>query len=114
MPMEKDAKGYHHAVVEGASAGTRYKYRLPDGREFPDPASRFQPDGVHGPSEVTSRPAVDDSGWQGLALRDYVIYELHTGTFTPSGTFESVIPHLGLASVTRSGVISGVTGYRAM
>lgn len=102
VPMEKDGEGYHHVVVEEATAGTRYKYRFPDGREFPDPASRFQPEGVHGPSELTGRRASDSTGWRGLPLRDYVIYELHTGTFTPEGTFDSIIPRL--ATLKRLGI----------
>ncbi len=61
----------------------------------PDPASHFQPTTVHGPSELTD-PAFDwtDLQWFGLALRDYIFYELHVGTATPEGTFEAVIPHL--------------------
>ncbi|HUF18023.1 MAG TPA: alpha-amylase family glycosyl hydrolase, partial [Thermoanaerobaculia bacterium] len=96
IPMEKDERGYHIALVENSPAGTRYKFRLDDGRELPDPASRFQPDGVHGPSEVTAAASRNESGWSGTPLRNYVIYELHVGTFTPEGTFESVIPHLPL------------------
>lgn len=92
--MEKDAQGYHNTVVEQARAGVLYRYRLADGREFPDPASRFQPEGVHGPSEVTASRSSDDSGWFGIPLRDYVIYELHVGTFSAEGTFDGVIPHL--------------------
>ncbi len=94
VPMQKDENGYHEALV-GAPEGTRYKYRLGEDREFPDPASRFQPEGVHGPSEVVSfQRRWKDDGWKGIALRDYVFYELHVGTFTPEGTFESTIPHL--------------------
>jgi maltooligosyltrehalose trehalohydrolase len=65
-------------------------------RERPDPASRAQPDGVHGPSGVvdTGAFAWTDEGWRGLALRNMVIYELHVGAFTPEGTFDAVIPHL--------------------
>jgi len=61
-----------------------------------DPASRFQPDGVHGPSEAP--PAVDfdwtDAGWRGLPLPELVFYEIHVGTFTPEGTFDAIIPRL--------------------
>ena len=64
-------------------------------RQRPDPASRSQPEGVHGPTEITD-PAFpwDDALWRGLPLRDYVFYELHVGTFTPEGTFDAVIPRL--------------------
>jgi maltooligosyltrehalose trehalohydrolase len=63
--------------------------------ERPDPASRFQPDGVHGPSEVTdSSFAWTDTGWGGLPLEKFVLYELHVGTFTPEGTFEAIISYL--------------------
>jgi maltooligosyltrehalose trehalohydrolase len=70
-------------------------YRLPGGGEFPDPASRYQPEGVHGPSEVVD-PRFDwhDENWSGIPLEDYIIYEIHTGTFTPGGTFEDIIPYL--------------------
>ncbi len=87
--------GIHQATLEGVEPGSRYLYRL-DGRvERPDPASRFQPLGVHGPSQVVD-PAFswDDPGWSGLPLEDYVLYELHVGAFSTAGTFEGVIPHL--------------------
>jgi len=90
---EKD--GYHQATLEGVEPGSLYLYSL-DGRiERPDPASRFQPKGVHGPSQVVD-PAFPwaDSCWSGIPLKDYVIYEIHVGTFTAQGTFEAVIAHL--------------------
>jgi maltooligosyltrehalose trehalohydrolase len=93
FPMQKDALGYHQAIVE-ARAGTRYSYVL-DGVERPDPASRFQPLSVHGPSEVISADFEwHDAQWKGIVLEDYVIYELHVGTFTAEGTFEAIIPKL--------------------
>jgi maltooligosyltrehalose trehalohydrolase len=84
-------------VLEGVGAGTRYFYRLPDGSRRPDPASRFQPEGVHGPSEVVDPGAFawTDAAWRGLQPRDLVIYELHTGTFSPSGDFRGVRERLG-------------------
>ncbi|MEW6441882.1 MAG: malto-oligosyltrehalose trehalohydrolase [bacterium] len=86
---------YHQAVVEGVQPGCRYFFRLDRRRERPDPASRFQPEGVHGPSEVVDHEFPwEDAGWFGLPLRDYVLYELHVGTFTREGTFEAVIRHL--------------------
>jgi maltooligosyltrehalose trehalohydrolase len=86
---------YFHAVVEGVSAGTLYRYRLDNDKERPDPASRYQPQGVHGPSQVVDdRFDWSDSDWRGIPLEKYVFYELHTGTFTPQGTFEAIIPRL--------------------
>jgi maltooligosyltrehalose trehalohydrolase len=95
VPMVKDANGYHEAVVENCGEGARYKFALDDGNEWPDPASRLQPEGVHGPSEVVGSDFVwHDEGWTGIALEDIVVYELHVGTFTEEGTFDAVIPRL--------------------
>jgi maltooligosyltrehalose trehalohydrolase len=93
--MEQQERGYHQVLAEGVSPGTRYYYRLDGGNERPDPASHYQPEGVHGPSEVVDLSFEwNDTGWQGLELADYIIYELHVGTYTHDGTFESIIPHL--------------------
>jgi maltooligosyltrehalose trehalohydrolase len=93
IAMRKNAHGYHEATVD-ANEGTRYFFVV-NGRERPDPASRLQPDGVHGPSEVVSRDFEwTDADWRGVPLDDYVLYELHVGTFTNEGTFDAVIPHL--------------------
>ncbi len=88
--------GWFELTLETLREGARYVYVLDGQRERPDPASRAQPDGVHGPSEVvdTGVFAWTDEGWRGLALRDMVIYELHVGTFTSEGTFDAVIPRL--------------------
>ncbi|HEY8130651.1 MAG TPA: malto-oligosyltrehalose trehalohydrolase, partial [Thermoanaerobaculia bacterium] len=81
FPMKKSADGYHEATIE-ARPGTHYSYVL-DGVARPDPASRYQPESVHGPSEVVSRDFDwHDAQWKGIALEDHVIYELHVGTFT--------------------------------
>ena len=95
ISLERDEHGYHSAIAQTVKLGDRYLYRLDGNKEHPDPASRFQPEGVHGPSQVvdTRFPWEDDS-WPGLPLRDYVVYELHVGTYTKKGTFDSVIPHL--------------------
>jgi maltooligosyltrehalose trehalohydrolase len=76
--------------------GLRYAFRLPDGRELPDPASRWQPEGVHKASAVffPERFAWSDPAWRGIPREDLVIYELHVGTFTPQGTFDAIIPRL--------------------
>ncbi|MCL4500455.1 MAG: malto-oligosyltrehalose trehalohydrolase, partial [Deltaproteobacteria bacterium] len=95
QPLTKGNDGYFYGICGGAAPGSRYFYRLDGGKERPDPASRFQPEGVHGPSQVIS-PAFSwtDGGWGGLSLTNYVIYELHVGAFTPAGTFDAVIDHL--------------------
>jgi maltooligosyltrehalose trehalohydrolase len=96
VPMESGERGYHHAAVNGVEPGSLYLYRLDENAERPDPASRFQPQGVHGPSQVVSPHFEwEDVGWAGLPLQEYTIYELHVGTFTPEGTFDAVIPQLG-------------------
>ena len=95
IAMDRWERGYHEVLSEGVTPGTRYFYRLNGQAEWPDPASRFQPEGVHGPSQV-----VDlffdwkDAGWSGLDLADYIIYEIHIGAYTEPGTFEALIPHL--------------------
>lgn len=95
VPMQARNGGYYYALVEGVEPGALYLYRLNDAKERPDPASRFQPQGVHGPSQVVDGTFDwQDSSWRGLPLEQYIIYELHVGTFTPEGTFEAVIPHL--------------------
>jgi maltooligosyltrehalose trehalohydrolase len=93
VAMHKTETGYHEAAVD-CGEGTRYMFVL-DGAERPDPASRFQPDGVHSASEVVA-DSFDwhDEGWTGVALEDYVVYELHVGTFTEEGTFDAIIPRL--------------------
>jgi maltooligosyltrehalose trehalohydrolase len=95
IAMEPRERGYHVTLAE-APAGTRYRYRFPNGDELPDPASRSQPGDVHGPSEVvdTSTFGWTDGAWCGLALSDLVTYELHVGTFTRPGTFDAAIAHL--------------------
>lgn len=92
--FEELASGYYQSFVEEAGPGTRYFFEL-DGKEYPDPTSRFQPEGVHGPSEVVdSRFAWTDKQRPEIDLNDQVIYELHVGTFTEAGTFEGVIDQL--------------------
>ncbi|MBM4069158.1 MAG: malto-oligosyltrehalose trehalohydrolase [Planctomycetes bacterium] len=88
-------RGYHAARIDGVTPGCRYFFRLDGQKERPDPASRFQPDGVHGPSQVTDTDFNwRDAHWFGLPLDRYVCYELHVGTFTPEGTFDAVIGRL--------------------
>jgi maltooligosyltrehalose trehalohydrolase len=88
--LERDQRGYHHAALEGVSPGDLFRLVLPSGDELPDPASRSQPQGVHGPTEVFDPDAFgwSDPQFAAPALWDMVIYELHVGTFSEEGTFE--------------------------
>jgi maltooligosyltrehalose trehalohydrolase len=85
MVAERD--GYHRLTSDAVGEAARYVYRLPDGRELPDPASRWQPDGVHAPSALffPERFRWSDAGWRGVPREELVIYELHVGTFTAEG-----------------------------
>jgi maltooligosyltrehalose trehalohydrolase len=92
---EKCDEGYFSAVLKGVLPGASYFYELNGKLERSDPASRLQAEGVHGPSTVIDPNFTwTDQQWRGLPLRDYIIYELHVGTFTPQGTFDAIIPHL--------------------
>jgi maltooligosyltrehalose trehalohydrolase len=95
LPLKKDDMGYHRGASENLRPGSRYVYRLDGGTQRPDPASRFQPEGVHGPSEVVDATFPwEDKDWNGRALHDVVIYELHVGAYTQEGSFDAVISHL--------------------
>jgi maltooligosyltrehalose trehalohydrolase len=104
VPMQKSDSGYFETTIKTLQSDAQYLYRFDDGHEFPDPASRFQPEGVHGPSQVMDLNDFKwtDSSWRGLELDRSVIYELHVGTYTPEGTFEALIPHL--ASLRELGI----------
>ncbi len=97
LSLEKDEDGYFAGLSTRARAGSRYRYRLDDDeRLYPDPASRFQPDGPHGPSEVVDAAtfAWSDDNHPGLILRGQVLYELHIGTFTSEGTYAAAAARL--------------------
>lgn len=103
--LQKDARGYHSGVLKGYGAGTLYLYRLDGAKERPDPVSRLQPQGLHGPSCVVDPQAFSwsDANWKGLPQTDLIFYELHIGTFTPEGTFEAAIekiPYLKQLGIT--------------
>src|SRR5436190_5777773 len=96
LHMRAEHGGEFTVFAEGLRAGSDYMFLTEEGRQLPDPVSRWQPHGVHGPSRVVDPAAFpwSDQDWRGIPLKDYLIYELHTGTFTPEGTFESIIPRL--------------------
>jgi maltooligosyltrehalose trehalohydrolase len=98
--MSRSADGWHDLMSTSAKAGSLYKFRLQDGLEVPDPASRFQPADVHGPSEVidTYTYPWKDGSWNGRPWEECVIYELHVGAFTQEGTFRSAIARLDYLS----------------
>src|ERR671930_1423058 len=96
-PLTRGEDGVFEAIVANVQAGADYGFLIDDGdTPLPDPASRFQPQGVHGPSRVVDPAGFrwTDGEWRGVAMRDLVIYELHTGTFTRDGTFTAIIPFL--------------------
>jgi maltooligosyltrehalose trehalohydrolase len=94
--MVPQGEGYFILRDTAAREGLPYTFRLADGGEYPDPASRWQPQGVHRPSAVFFPQSYrwSDQRWRGVAREDLVIYELHTGAFTPEGTFDAIVPRL--------------------
>ncbi|MBU0750611.1 MAG: malto-oligosyltrehalose trehalohydrolase [Gammaproteobacteria bacterium] len=105
LPMTAGNGGMFELTVAEAHAGSRYRFRLPDGLAVPDPASRFNPDDIHGPSMVVDPAAFDwpDADWRGRPWEEAVIYELHLGTFSPTGDFaglEARLDYLAELGVT--------------
>jgi maltooligosyltrehalose trehalohydrolase len=94
--MERSQGDVFEAIATETRAGADYSYIIDDEKERPDPVSRWQPHGVHGPSRVVdpNEFAWTDADWKGIPLKDLIIYELHVGTFTPEGTFEAIIGKL--------------------
>lgn len=92
-PLHASRDGYFSAAISGLRTGTLYKFRIDDSELLPDPASRFQPEGPHGWSEVIDPCSYvwssNEKNWKGYDLRGQVIYEIHIGTFTPEGTYRS-------------------------
>jgi maltooligosyltrehalose trehalohydrolase len=104
VPMNRAGEDFE-ALIAGIHPGDRYRLVLDEDRERPDPVSRSQPEGVHGPSAVLSPDAFEwsDNEWNGIELKQYIIYELHVGTFSPEGTFDGVVaklPHLKRLGIT--------------
>ena len=95
-PLQLEGDGYFVGDVKGVRAGDTYGFLLSGEGPFPDPASRYQPEGPHGPSQIIdpSRFAWSDQAWQGIKLAHQVVYELHIGTFTREGTWRSAIREL--------------------
>ena len=96
LPTQPLAEGWHELITDRAGAGARYRFVLPDGMRVPDPASRHQPEDVHGPSEVIDPTTYcwHDVEWRGRPWHEAVVYELHIGAFTPEGTFRAAIDKL--------------------
>src|SRR5580700_4923117 len=95
IPMSPEPDGWFSLTTSQAQPGSRYRY-IVDGAAYPDPASRHQPDGVHGASEVIDPGAHDwqDAEWQGRPREELVIYELHLGAFSPGGDCAGTVMHL--------------------
>jgi 1,4-alpha-glucan branching enzyme/maltooligosyltrehalose trehalohydrolase len=105
LAMNSLADGYYELVTDKATAGSLYRYRINGENEVPDPASRFNPEDVHGPSQVVDPTEFEwtDDAWRSRAWHEAVVYELHVGTFTPEGTFagaEARLDHLLELGVT--------------
>jgi maltooligosyltrehalose trehalohydrolase len=90
--LDRSGQGWFELITDAAKPGSQYFFRIDDEKNVPDPASRFQPRDVHGPSEVIDPDAFDwqDGAWRGRPWEEAVIYELHVGAFTPTGDFSSV------------------------
>ena len=95
ISLRSEEFGYFHGIADVRGKECRYLYRLNGETERPDPASRYQPDGVHGASSLVDRDYPwTDAQWSGLTQEDYIFYEIHVGTFTREGTFDAVASHL--------------------
>ncbi len=96
LALEREPGGYFSGWAPDAKPGASYRFRLDDDGAFPDPASRFQPRGPHGPSRLVDPSAYSwgDAGWPGARREGQVVYELHAGTFTREGTWKAAVPRL--------------------
>ena len=96
VAMQTNGDGWHSALVSDMTAGAQYKYRVSDSLSVPDPASRYNPEDVHGPSALVDPCTFEwpHEMWKGRPWEEAVIYELHVGTFTPDGTFNAAVPRL--------------------
>lgn len=95
FPLLQDKRGYWSATLPDVQPGDLYRFRLDGEKTLPDPASRHQPQGVHGPSAIAATHFNwTDDDWKGMSMEALIIYELHTGTFTKEGTFKGIISKL--------------------
>ncbi len=96
--LRESADGYFQGAIPEVTLGALYRYRIDGQDSYPDPASRYQPRGVHGPSQVIDPAAFawTDQGWKGIGLEDLILYEMHVGTFTAAGTFAAAAERLPL------------------
>ena len=107
IPLEQRDQGWFEVITDATKPGTLYRFRIDGAKEVPDPASRFQPQDVHGPSQVIDPNTFEwkDDGWRGRGWNEAVIYELHVGAFTQPGTFGGVkerldyLEHLGVTAI---------------
>jgi maltooligosyltrehalose trehalohydrolase len=105
LPMQEDGEGFFSIELDGVRPGSLYRYQMDEHDPWPDPASRCQPQGVHGPSQLVDPLSFvwSDAAWQGVARENLVLYELHVGTFTPEGTFAAAaekLPYLRDLGIT--------------
>src|SRR5579864_4173759 len=96
IPMNRDRCGYYHTLAGDIEPHSRYLYRLDDLQEYSDPASRFQPEGVHGPSEIVDLASFrwTDANWKAPSLAESIFYELHVVTYSEKGSLDGAVPHL--------------------
>ena len=108
-PAGKLPKGWYETILAHAAAGTRYQWRINGEVTVPDPASRFNPEGPHAPSQVVDPTGFGwDAGWQGRPWSEVVLYEMHVGTFTPEGTYAAAESRLDALAET------GITALELM
>lgn len=96
LAMQALGEGWFEAITDRARIGQYYCFQLNDGLTVPDPASRFQPQDIHGPSELIDPTAYrwQHKEWRGRPWKDAVIYELHVGSFSPAGNYQGIIDRL--------------------
>lgn len=96
QPLTPEKYGYWRTTTGFIAPGSLYTFSINNGKPFPDPASLSQPEGVHGPSAASDLRSFrwSDDAWKNIPLKDYIIYELHTGTFTPENNFDGIIGKL--------------------
>ena len=117
--LSRESGGYFSGLVQTAVAGCRYRFRLDDEQAaYPDPVSRWQPDGVEGASEIVDPDSYSwhDQDWAGVSLRGQVIYEMHIGTFSTEGTWAAAmkqLPHLAETGVTLLEIMPVTPNFKA-